>query len=81
MCGASAALYVLQSALDCCAVMPPLPLLDTGAGEALRIVAPPSMDTPGAVCAEWPSDILRNAQGLNPFRNGSLFPQPQIFFV
>eukprot|EP00931_Biecheleriopsis_adriatica_P068153 TRINITY_DN42173_c0_g1_i1.p1 TRINITY_DN42173_c0_g1~~TRINITY_DN42173_c0_g1_i1.p1 ORF type:complete len:475 (+),score=56.70 TRINITY_DN42173_c0_g1_i1:136-1560(+) len=67
--------------MDCCSVMPPLPLVDTGLGEDLRIVEPPSMSTKGSLCAEWPSDIVKYAQGLNPFRNGTLYNHDKIFFV
>jgi len=67
--------------MHCCSVMPPLPLVDTGVGEGLMVKEPPSMSTEGALCADWPSDIIKRAQGLNPFRNASLYKHDQIFFI
>eukprot|EP00928_Gymnodinium_smaydae_P065265 TRINITY_DN48434_c0_g1_i1.p1 TRINITY_DN48434_c0_g1~~TRINITY_DN48434_c0_g1_i1.p1 ORF type:complete len:462 (-),score=48.12 TRINITY_DN48434_c0_g1_i1:6-1391(-) len=66
--------------LDCCATMPFVPLIDTGAGATARVVSPPHAKSPGAVCPAW-SDEVVVAQGLNPFRNGSLYSKPKIFFA
>jgi len=61
-------------------VMPFIPLLDTGIGELAKVIDPPSMDTVGSICPKWASDVVI-AQGLNPWRNGSLYPKTKIFFV
>lgn len=60
--------------------MPFIPLLDTGVGESAKVVVPPSMQTVGAICPQWPADVVI-AQGLNPWRNGSLYPKTKLFFV
>jgi hypothetical protein len=60
--------------------MPFIPLLDTGLGASAKVVVPPSMHTAGAICPKWPSDVIV-AQGLNPWRNGSLYPKTKLFFV
>lgn len=60
--------------------MPITPLLDTGVGLETHVAAPPARTTPGAVCPEMPDDVVV-AQGLNPWRNGSLYRRKKIFFV
>lgn len=39
------------------------------------------MSTSGAICSEWPTDIIKHTNGLNPFRNGSLYKRDRIFFI
>ena len=62
----------LRVAAPACAARVQVPLLDTGAGGATRVVRPPGASARGAVCAAWPDDV-QVVQGLNPFRNGSLY--------
>lgn len=38
--------------------MPVVPLVDTGVGQDQKIIAPPSMTTPGAVCPHLPNDLI-----------------------
>ncbi|CAK0808952.1 unnamed protein product [Prorocentrum cordatum] len=64
---------------DCCAIMPVVPLVDTGAGSLARIREPPSMDAAGVICPSWPEDVML-VQGLSPWRNASLYSRPKVFF-
>jgi len=73
-------LVVNGTALDCCAIMPFTPLWDTGVGKNASVQAPPSAHTPGAICPKWTDDVAI-VQGLNPWRNGSLYNRKKIFFV
>jgi len=73
-------LLVNGTALDCCAIMPFIPLMDTGTGLDAKVQSPPLPTASGAVCPTWTDDVVL-AQGLNPWRNGSLYKRTKIFFV
>lgn len=68
------------SVLECCAVMPAVPLIDTGVGSEARVISPPSKETPGVICLDRPDEVVV-VQGLNSFGNASLYEKPRIFFA